>query len=47
MIEFIIGWFTGTAFTFLCILSGSVLKEDIYEEKTSSSKSKKYTNSKS
>lgn len=43
MLEFAIGWLLGTSFTFLCILAGSLLKEDIYEEEKTSDKSKKYT----
>ena len=44
MLEFAIGWFIGTLFTFLCILAGSLFTEDIYEEEKKSNKDKKYTN---
>lgn len=43
MLEFAIGFVLGTSFTFLCILAGSLLKEDIYEEEKTSDKVKKHT----
>lgn len=43
MLEFGMGFFLGTAFTFLCILAGSLITEDIYEEEKKSDKDKKNT----
>lgn len=40
MIEFIIGFAIGISFTFITILIGSIVKEDIYEEEKKSSKKK-------
>lgn len=41
MLEFAIGFFLGTAFTFLCILAGSLFTEDLYEEEKKSDKDEK------
>lgn len=46
MIEFCIGFFIGTVYTFICILVGSLVnKEDDYEEKKSV-KGEKYSKDK-
>lgn len=43
MLEFIFGLILGISFTFICILAGSVLREDIYEEEKKSNKKKNAT----
>ena len=42
MVEFCIGFFIGTIYTFIAILAGSRLTEDMYEEKKTSDKKKKH-----
>ena len=42
MIEFCIGFFIGTVYTFISILAGSRLTEDMYEEKKTSDKKEKH-----
>lgn len=46
MIEAAVGFIIGSVYTFICILAGSLIKEDIDEEEKKSSKDKKHTDNK-
>lgn len=43
MLEFIIGFAMGISFTFIAVLVGSIVREDIYEEEKKSNKKKNTT----
>lgn len=43
MLEVVIGFSLGVSFTFLCILAGSLVTEDFYEEEKKSDKDEKNT----